>query len=91
MESLDLSINRLSGVIPQGMANISFLSYLNLLYNLSGKIPSGAQIQSFSPLISFIGNPEIYGAPLTGGFGEDGKPKVEFWTNTMKRTMGGLT
>ena len=90
MESLDLSINRLSGVIPQGMAGISFLSYLNLSYKLSSKIPSGTQIQSFSPL-SFIGNPELYGAPLTGGFGEDGKPKVEFWTNTMKRTMGGLT
>ena len=75
LESLDLSMNRLSGVIPQGMANMSFLSSLNLSYNnLSGKIPSGTQIQGFSPL-SFIGNPELCGAPLTDGCGEDGKPK----------------
>ena len=75
LESLDLSVNRLSGSIPQGMANISFLSYLNFSYNnFSRKIPSGTQIQSFSPL-SFIGNPKLYGAPLTGGSGEDGKPK----------------
>ncbi|XP_034710631.1 receptor-like protein EIX2 [Vitis riparia] len=75
LESLDLSMNRLSGVIPQGMANMSFLSSLNLSYNnLSGKIPSGTQIQGFSPL-SFIGNPELCGAPLTDDCGEDGKPK----------------
>ena len=68
-------MNRLSGVIPQGVATISFLSHLNLSYNnLSGKIPSGTQIQGSTPL-SFIGNPELYGVPLTGGFGEDGKPK----------------
>ena len=74
LESLDLSMNRLSGVIPQGMAKISFLSHLNLSYNFSGKIPSGTQIQGFSPL-SFIGNPKLCGAPLTDGCGEDGKPK----------------
>ena len=75
LESLDLSMNRLSGVIPQGMANMSFLSSLNLSYNnLSGKIPSGTQIQGFSAL-SFIGNPELCGAPLTDDCGEDGKPK----------------
>ncbi|WKA07350.1 hypothetical protein VitviT2T_025191 [Vitis vinifera] len=75
LESLDLSMNGLSGVIPQGMANISFLSSLNLSYNnLSGKIPSGTQIQGFSAL-SFIGNPELCGAPLTDDCGEDGKPK----------------
>ncbi|KAL6320583.1 hypothetical protein AAG906_008583 [Vitis piasezkii] len=75
LESLDLSMNGLSGVIPQGMANISFLSRLNLSYNnLSGKIPSGTQIQGFSAL-SFIGNPELCGAPLTDDCGEDGKPK----------------
>ncbi|KAJ9679574.1 hypothetical protein PVL29_021483 [Vitis rotundifolia] len=75
LESLDLSMNRLSGVIPQGMAKISFLSHLNLSYNnFSGIIPSGTQLRGFSPL-SFIGNPELCGAPLTDGCGEDGKPK----------------
>ncbi|KAJ9679062.1 hypothetical protein PVL29_021095 [Vitis rotundifolia] len=71
LESLDLSMNKLSGVIPQSISSISFLSYLNLSFNnLSGKIPSGTQIQGFSPL-SFIGNHELYGPPLTNTRGEE--------------------
>ncbi|KAJ9679066.1 hypothetical protein PVL29_021099 [Vitis rotundifolia] len=71
LESLDLSMNKLSGVIPQSISTISFLSYLNLSFNnLSGKIPSGTQIQGFSPL-SFIGNHELYGPPLTNTRGEE--------------------
>ena len=75
LESLDLSMNRISGVIPQGLATISFLSHLNFSYkNLSGKIPSGTQLRVFSPF-SFIGKPELCGAPLNDDCGEDGKPK----------------
>ncbi|KAJ9679064.1 hypothetical protein PVL29_021097 [Vitis rotundifolia] len=71
LESLDLSMNKLSGVIPQSISTISLLSYLNLPFNnLSGKIPSGTQIQGFSPL-SFIGNHELYGPPLTNTRGEE--------------------
>ncbi|KAJ9679059.1 hypothetical protein PVL29_021092 [Vitis rotundifolia] len=71
LESLDLSMNKFSGVIPQSISSISFLSYLNLSFNnLSGKIPSGTQIQGFSPL-SFIGNHELYGPPLTDTRGEE--------------------
>eukprot|EP00261_Vitis_vinifera_P040257 XP_019081500.1 PREDICTED: leucine-rich repeat receptor protein kinase EMS1-like [Vitis vinifera] len=71
LESLDLSMNKLSGVIPQSISSISFLGYLNLSFNnLSGKIPSGTQIQGFSPL-SFIGNHELYGPPLTNTRSEE--------------------
>lgn len=37
---------------------------------MSGKIPSGTQIQGFSPL-SFIGNHELYGPPLTNTRSEE--------------------
>ncbi|KAL6311467.1 hypothetical protein AAG906_012026 [Vitis piasezkii] len=70
LESLDLSMNKLSGVIPQSISSISSLGYLNLSFNnLSGKIP-GTQIQGFSAL-SFIGNHELYGPPLTNTRGEE--------------------
>ncbi|KAJ9679573.1 hypothetical protein PVL29_021482 [Vitis rotundifolia] len=80
----------LSGVSPQGMANISFLSHLNFSYNnFSGKIPSGTQIQGFSPL-SFIGNPELCGALLTDGCGEDGKPKGPIPNNDDEEDNGRI-
>ena len=90
LESLDLSMNRLSGVIPQGMVKISFLSSLNLSYNnFSGKIPSGTQLRSFSPL-SFIGNPELCGAPLIDVCGEDGKPKGPIPNNDDEEDNGWI-
>ncbi|RVW83039.1 putative LRR receptor-like serine/threonine-protein kinase IRK [Vitis vinifera] len=71
LESLDLSRNHLSGEIPQSMKNLSFLSHLNLSYNnFSGRIPSGTQLQSFDA-ISYIGNAELCGAPLTKNCTED--------------------
>ena len=42
---------------------------------ISGKIPSGTKIHGFSPF-SFIANPELCGAPLTNGCGEDAKGPI---------------
>ena len=65
LESLDLSRNHLLGAIPKSMTNLSFLDHLDLSYNkLSRTISSSTQIQSFDAL-SFIGNDELCGAPLT--------------------------
>ncbi|KAF7815749.1 receptor-like protein EIX2 [Senna tora] len=65
LECLDLSFNKLSGEIPQSISGLSFLSYLNLSYNnFIGQIPLGTQLQSFEAS-SFVGNPELCGAPLT--------------------------
>ncbi|XP_054817590.1 receptor-like protein EIX2 [Prosopis cineraria] len=64
LESLDFSHNSLHGNIPQSMAGLSFLSDLNLSYNhLNGQIPLGTQLQSFDAW-SYIGNPDLCGAPL---------------------------
>ncbi|KAI4351739.1 hypothetical protein L6164_006064 [Bauhinia variegata] len=65
LESLDLSNNHLFGEIPQSISIMSFLGVLNLSFNnFSGQIPTGTQLQSFDAL-SFIGNLELCGAPLT--------------------------
>ncbi|MED6143870.1 hypothetical protein PIB30_009946 [Stylosanthes scabra] len=95
LESLDLSRNQLLGEIPESLSNLSFLSYLNLSFNnLTGKIPSGTQLQGFGAL-SYIGNPDLCGPPLTktcshdGIFGgtrpldaddDDDHDDSEFWT-----------
>ncbi|KAK7286835.1 hypothetical protein RJT34_22125 [Clitoria ternatea] len=73
LESLDLSSNQLSGEIPQSMSNLSFLSFLNLSYNhFNGKIPLGTQLQSFDGS-SYIGNPQLCGAPLPKKCIQNGK------------------
>ncbi|XP_061342036.1 receptor-like protein EIX2 [Gastrolobium bilobum] len=74
LESIDLSSNRLSGQIPQAMSGLSFLGYLNLSFNnLMGKIPSGTQLQGFTNL-SYMGNNELCGPPLTQVCPQDEKP-----------------
>ncbi|GLT25816.1 hypothetical protein SLA2020_009210 [Shorea laevis] len=63
LESLDLSVNKLLGSIPESMSRLSFLSYLNLSGNqLIGKIPLGTQLQSFDASC-YAGN-ELCGLPL---------------------------
>ncbi|XP_035542747.1 receptor-like protein EIX2 [Juglans regia] len=76
LESLDLSWNQLTGAIPQSLASLTSLSHLNLSYNnFSGRIPSGTQIQTFSAL-SFIGNHDLCGPPLTVScIGDDQPPE----------------
>jgi len=75
LESLDFSRNQLSGEIPQSLSGLSFLGYLNLSFNnLRGKIPSGTQLQGFTAL-SYMGNPDLCGPPLTKMCFEDDKHK----------------
>ncbi|KAL7194619.1 hypothetical protein ACSBR1_034947 [Camellia fascicularis] len=65
LESLDLSRNQLSRGIPISLSNLNFLSHLDLSdNNLSGRIPLSTQLQSLDNS-TFVGNPELCGAPLT--------------------------
>ncbi|KAH9803412.1 hypothetical protein KPL71_001753 [Citrus sinensis] len=69
LESIDFSLNQLSGEIPQSMSSLKFLNHLNLSNNnLTGKIPSSTQLQSFDAS-SFSGN-DLCRAPLSGNCSE---------------------
>ncbi|OAY69011.1 LRR receptor-like serine/threonine-protein kinase FLS2 [Ananas comosus] len=64
LESLDLSLNKLQGAIPQSLSTLTFLDYLNLSYNnLSGRIPSGNQLSTFNDPSIYIGNTYLCGPP----------------------------
>ncbi|XP_062147861.1 receptor-like protein EIX2 [Alnus glutinosa] len=64
LESLDLSGNHLSSVILPSLATSSFLSHLNLSNNnLSSRIPTGTQLQSFNAS-SYASNQYLCGLPL---------------------------
>ncbi|KAJ1382231.1 Leucine-rich repeat [Sesbania bispinosa] len=74
LESLDLSTNKLSGEIPPSMSALSFLGTLNLSFNnFKGQIPLGTQLQGFTAL-SYIGNPQLCGTPLTKKCSHDEAP-----------------
>ncbi|KAH7538395.1 hypothetical protein FEM48_Zijuj03G0195000 [Ziziphus jujuba var. spinosa] len=63
MLSYSTSYSFSSGRIPPGISSLTYLSSLDLSYNnLSRKIPSNTQLQSFDAS-SFIGN-ELCGPPL---------------------------
>ncbi|KAK1377658.1 receptor like protein 30-like [Heracleum sosnowskyi] len=65
LESLDISSNQLTGIIPWQLTSLTFLSTLNLSENhLSGSIPKGRQFDTFGNE-SFIGNLALCGVPLT--------------------------
>ncbi|GAB2210308.1 hypothetical protein Droror1_Dr00015572 [Drosera rotundifolia] len=78
LESLDLSNNHLSGIIPQSISDLSSLSYLNLSYNnLQGEIPTGSQLQTFIDPSIYIGNQGLCGEPLPKKCkGGDNQPKL---------------
>ncbi|PWA65097.1 leucine-rich repeat protein [Artemisia annua] len=64
--SLDFSGNQLTGPIPPSIAALNFLSYLNLSHNnLSGRIPTGNQLQTLTDPSIYVGNKDLFGAPLT--------------------------
>ncbi|XP_059451132.1 receptor-like protein EIX2 [Corylus avellana] len=64
LESMDLSTNHISGIIPSSLTTLSLLSYLNLSNNnLSGKIPSGTRLQTYNAS-AYAGNRDLCGLPL---------------------------
>ncbi|KAF7082451.1 hypothetical protein CFC21_086323 [Triticum aestivum] len=76
VESLDLSHNDLSGEIPSSLSTLTSLSRLNLsYYNPRGKIPTGNQLQTLEdPAYIYIGNPGLYGPPLSVNCSSQPKP-----------------
>ena len=76
LESVDFSLNKLSGSIPESISNLTFLNHLNLSYtNLTGKIPWGVQLQSFDTS-SYDGN-QLTGLPFLNKCSANGFHKVE--------------
>ncbi|MFQ6654424.1 hypothetical protein Gotur_025416, partial [Gossypium turneri] len=67
LEWLDLSSNRLSGTIPNRLADLPFLSSLNVSENqLHGQIPQGKQFNTFGN-DSYEGNKGLCGFPVSKG------------------------
>ncbi|KAG4150122.1 hypothetical protein ERO13_D05G375550v2 [Gossypium hirsutum] len=67
LEWLDLSSNRLSGTIPNRLADLSFLSSFNVSENkLHGQIPQGKQFNTFGN-DSYQGNRGLCGFPVSKG------------------------
>ncbi|GJY72649.1 leucine-rich repeat protein [Tanacetum coccineum] len=61
--SCDLSLNKLYGELPMSLSSLSLLSSFNVSYNnLTGRVPSSTQLQSFNET-SFFGN-KLCGDPL---------------------------
>ncbi|KAG4150139.1 hypothetical protein ERO13_D05G376232v2 [Gossypium hirsutum] len=67
LEWLDLSSNRLSGTIPNRLADLPFLSSFNVSENkLHGQIPQGKQFNTFGN-DSYEGNKGLCGFPVSKG------------------------
>ncbi|XP_076896289.1 receptor-like protein 34 [Bidens hawaiensis] len=65
LESLDLSQNELVREIPHELSQLGFLEVFNVSFNhLHGDIPQGKQLITFENN-SYMGNPELCGAPLS--------------------------
>lgn len=77
LESVDLSSNQLYGSIPISMSTLTSLEILNLSNNnFLGPIPKGPQFSTFGPS-SFIGNPYLFGDPLSNPCGGDHGTKAD--------------
>ncbi|KAK8521702.1 hypothetical protein V6N13_021786 [Hibiscus sabdariffa] len=75
----------MSGEISKSLSRLSFLGVLDLSNNnLSEKIPSGTQLQSFNAT-SYSGNSRLYGAPLRKCPGDE-TPKLPNTNNTKSNT-----
>jgi len=71
MESLDLSSNMLTGVIPLELTNLNSLEVLNISNNyLVGEIPQGKQFNTFTN-DSYEGNSGLCGFPLSKTCGRE--------------------
>ncbi|PHU11229.1 hypothetical protein BC332_18159 [Capsicum chinense] len=67
----DLIAIRISGDIPQQLASLTFLEFLNLSHNhLRGCIPQGPQLHTFE-INSYQGNDGLCGFPVSKGCGND--------------------
>ena len=65
LETLDLSNNRIFGPILGSMSSLNFLTHLNLSFNkLTGRMPSGSQLQTLNDATIYKGNPLLCGSPL---------------------------
>lgn len=65
LRELDLENNTLKGGIPVALENLSLLAIFNVSYNnLSGRIPRNNSLAQFG-FKSFLGNPNLCGAPWT--------------------------
>lgn len=63
LKELDLESNRLTGGIPAALGNLTGLAIFNVSYNhLSGKVPRENSLAQFG-YMSFLGNPDLCGAP----------------------------
>ncbi|KAJ3699237.1 hypothetical protein LUZ61_002942 [Rhynchospora tenuis] len=66
LQSLDLSMNQLTGPIPPSLGSLTFIIWLNVSYNnLSGPIPTGPQLQTINDPSMYSGNKWLCGPPLS--------------------------